>query len=279
MKAPYETEVKEAVEKAKEAAKKSQIKLAKFLIEAFQQVERRTYAQYIFRWLGERYRVEDKLDLVNLDLSCQDFRDEDNKRNKIKHFRTKKGKYFVLDFVNLTGADLTRVDLTGVKLNGSNLTGADLTRADLTEAKLILANLTGADLARADLIGANLTGADLTEAILTVANLTRADLRGADLTRADLRGADLTGADLTGANLTGADLREADLREAVPYKGKLLGLTGAKGLTYNQLASVKSLYEAKGLETVLKPEELTRLRAEKPELFEPPKEEQNEIKI
>ena len=29
-------------------------------------------------------------------------------------------------------------------------------------------------------------------------------------------------------------------------------------------------------QTVLKPEELTRLKAEKPELFKPPKEEQNE---
>ena len=53
-------------------------------------------------------------------------------------------------------------------------------------------------------------------------------------------------------------------------------LQKTQNLTYEQLASVKSLYEAKGLETVLKPEELTRLKAEKPELFEPPKEEQNE---
>ena len=52
MKAPYK-EAKEAVAKAKakakaKAAKKSQIQTTKLIIEALQQVERRTYAQYIF---------------------------------------------------------------------------------------------------------------------------------------------------------------------------------------------------------------------------------------
>ena len=91
MKAPYK-EAKEAAEKAVEkakAAKKSRIQTTKLIIETLQQVERRTYAQYIFRWLGKESN-KGELDLVNLDLSCQDFRDEDNKRNKIKHFRTKK---------------------------------------------------------------------------------------------------------------------------------------------------------------------------------------------
>ena len=68
----------------------------------------------------------------------------------------------------------------------------------------------------------------------------------------------LEGNAATRANLTGADL------------------TGAKGLTYNQLASVKSLYKTQGLETVLKTEEITRLTAEKEELFNLPKEEQND---
>ena len=111
---------------------------------------------------------------------------------------------------------------------------------------------------RANFYGADLTGADLTGVDLTGANLREAYLTGAYLTGAYLTGANLTRAYLTGANLTGVDLR------------------GAKGLTYEQLASVKSLFGAKELATALKPEELTRLKAEMPELFEPPKEEQND---
>ena len=136
MKAPYK--------EAKEAAKKSQIQTTKLIIEALQQVERRTYAQYIFRWLGKEYN-KGELDLVNLDLSCQSFIAKDNKGNKIKYFRTKKGNYFVLGSVNLTGADLTGVDLTGAKLKVDfRFHRADLTRADLTEQDLTGANLSEA---------------------------------------------------------------------------------------------------------------------------------------
>ena len=142
MKAPYETEEVKEVETEIEKYKKDQFikaeqnwQIKKKLIK----VRRRTYAQYIFRWLGERYRVEDKLDLVNLDLSYQDFRARDNDGKKIKHFRAKKGNYFVLDFVNLTGANLKEVDLTEVDLREVDLTAADLREVDLTAA-----NLTGA---------------------------------------------------------------------------------------------------------------------------------------
>ena len=164
MKAPYK--------EAKEAAKKSQMKTAKLIIEALQQVERRTYAQYIFRWLGKEYN-KGELDLVNLDLSCQDFRAKDNKGNKIKYFRDEKGNYFVLDSVNLTGAKLKGVDLTGAKLRGADLRGANLTGADLT----------GVDLTGVDLAGVNLTGVDLTGAKLKGKNLIRANLTEVDLTR------------------------------------------------------------------------------------------------
>ena len=107
--------------------------------------EFRDYAQHIFCWLGKKYRVEDTLDLVSLDLSCQSFIAKDNKGNKIKYFRTKKGNYFVLDSVNLTGAKLK---------------GVDLTEADLTKFKLIRANFYGANLTGADLTGVDLTGAN-----------------------------------------------------------------------------------------------------------------------
>ena len=102
-------------------------------------------------------------------------------------------------------------------------------RAVLTGAVLTRANLTDADLRGAVLTRAVLTGADLRGAVLTRANLTDADLRGAVLTRAVLTGADLRGADLRGAVLTGANLTDADLRGAVLTRADLTRavLTGA----------------------------------------------------
>jgi uncharacterized protein YjbI with pentapeptide repeats len=90
---------------------------------------------------------------------------------------------------NLSGANLSRADLSG-----ANLYGANLSRADLSGATLSGATLSRANLSRANLYGANLSGADLSRA-----NLYGANLSGADLSRADLSGANLSGADLSGS--------------------------------------------------------------------------------
>lgn len=79
------------------------------------------------------------------------------------------------------------------------------------------ANLSGADLSEVNLRGADLRSADLSYAYLSGFDLSEANLRGADLHSADLSEADLSGADLRYANLSGADLRYADLREADLY--------------------------------------------------------------
>ena len=156
------------------------------------------------------------------------------------------GGYLIGPGANLTGADLSYVDLSDTFLNGANLTnvnlsyatltgsGADLTGTTLTgvqsgsinSSQLILppgwqlvvgyiigpgANLTGANLMDVDLTNADLSGADLSGANLSGANLTGATLTGADLTAANLTAANLTNAILTGAILTGADLDGADL--------------------------------------------------------------------
>jgi hypothetical protein len=142
----------------------------------------------------------------------------------------------ILEIETLTGAYLTRADLTGANLFRANLTGADLTganlfRADLTRADLTRANLTGAYLSDADLTGANLTGAYLTRADLTGADLSDADLTGADLFGANLTGANLFRAYLTGADLTGANLK--DVKNFPPIsilpEGDIIGYKKASG--------------------------------------------------
>ena len=124
--------------------------------------------------------------------------------------------------------DLVQAILSGAKLSRADLSGADLTQAHLIEADLIGANLSEANLRRVKLIQANLSGADLSGANLSEANLREADLGGADLVgadlrRANLRKASLKGADLYNADLSGADLSGADLRKADLFKANLRG--------------------------------------------------------
>ncbi|WP_437723515.1 DUF2169 domain-containing protein [Sorangium sp. So ce861] len=110
---------------------------------------------------------------------------------------------------DLTGADLSHLDLSGLVFTESllervDLTGADLTGADLRDATLARARLDGANFGRAGLAGAN----------LALARARGASFAGADLTGAVLHQADLEGANLRGARLARVDLSEASLKDA-----------------------------------------------------------------
>jgi uncharacterized protein YjbI with pentapeptide repeats len=63
---------------------------------------------------------------------------------------------FISRKVNLSGADLRRVNLIWADLSWVNLSGADLRGADLRGVNLSWADLSGADLRGADLRGVNL---------------------------------------------------------------------------------------------------------------------------
>jgi uncharacterized protein YjbI with pentapeptide repeats len=180
--------------------------------------------------------------------------------------------------------DLSETDLRGAQLTGVHLEKANLGRAQLLEAHLEKANLQGVDLAQADLEGAHLEGANLERADLRAAVLEEVDLKGAnlqgarlDLTnfnrahleKANLQGVHLVEAGLVGANLEGANLEEADLT-AVSMDGadlKYVSLKGAKNLTVKQLATVKTLYQAR-----LDPPLLEQIQQQYPHLLEKPRE-------
>ncbi len=115
----------------------------------------------------------------------------------------------------------------------------NLSRSYLVELFLENAEMPDVRLDRSNLQKAQLAGSNLVNA-----SLVRSDLRGADLSGADLRGADLSRADLRGANLAGANLRGADITLA-KLQGASLYMTNLDGS--EQLATVASLYEAKGL--------------------------------
>jgi uncharacterized protein YjbI with pentapeptide repeats len=131
--------------------------------------------------------------------------------------------------------DLSGADLSGMNLNKAHLRGADLNKADLSNACLIGANLRGASLKGANLSGARIREANLNGADLSGANLTKANLRALNLTRVNLSGADLSKAQLKevcliGANLRRADLSGSDLRHATLVRSDLrkAELTGAR---------------------------------------------------
>jgi uncharacterized protein YjbI with pentapeptide repeats len=102
--------------------------------------------------------------------------------------------------LNLSGTNLSRVDLQKAQLENTNLSGAFLMHALLVEACLD---------------NAYLSGAHLEGAILQFAQLHRASLEGAHLDGADLRGAVLDTAILREATLSNACLIGADLQKGV----------------------------------------------------------------
>jgi uncharacterized protein YjbI with pentapeptide repeats len=88
----------------------------------------------------------------------------------------------------------------------ANLTGADLSEVNLQYANLLGATLDSSTLERANLFGVNLVVANLSDA-----NLSQANLSAATLSRACMSNAKLINAILTDTNLSGAELRNADL--------------------------------------------------------------------
>lgn len=109
---------------------------------------------------------------------------------------------------------LELLSASGLWLDGLDLSGAELAKLQAAHARWRAMNLCGANLRAAclhdaDLQLSNLSQADLREADLRHADLRNADLRNADLANADLRGADLRGAQLDGANLSGARRTES----------------------------------------------------------------------
>lgn len=159
-----------------------------------------------------------------------------------------------LSFLDLAGLDFKQAYLSGVSLYGSDLTRASLKGVDLTGAKLDNAIVTRSDFSSAHLMGATLLSVTAFSTIeperSDAPNFEYADLRDAHIA-ARLDGAKFRNADLTGARLgllmatwgsytpravfNGADFSHAKLVRADLHKGVFqftqfagADLTGAK---------------------------------------------------
>src|SRR5437016_6099606 len=91
------------------------------------------------------------------------------------------------DKLNLSGRNLSMINLTHFGLSGANLSGANLSQARLDNADLSGANLSEANLDQALMGGTNLSGANLSRVkINTISTMAGANLSGANLSEADL---------------------------------------------------------------------------------------------
>jgi uncharacterized protein YjbI with pentapeptide repeats len=118
---------------------------------------------------------------------------------------------------NLSGADLTKLNLTGANLRGADLSGATLSQANLTNTDLTGANLEGAVLNSANLSGASLTGANLKSASLENADLSYAGFISANLEAANLKDAKLQFTNFRGANFRLTTMDNGVVTSDKPY--------------------------------------------------------------
>jgi uncharacterized protein YjbI with pentapeptide repeats len=116
--------------------------------------------------------------------------------------------------VNLSGADLAKVTMEGSWLDFADLSSAVINDSNLDRASLLGANLQKADLSNSSMCMSRLQSADLSDAILSEVDLSRADLADANLTNVDLSSAYLSWANLENATLSHANLQYAWLERA-----------------------------------------------------------------
>lgn len=103
--------------------------------------------------------------------------------------------------------EVTTKDLSGADLSEINLQGAYLYKVDLRKARLVRAQFQAAILVDVDLSGAALEYADFREARMISTRFVGTNLHMARLERASLQGADFSHADLSRAKLRRANLR------------------------------------------------------------------------
>lgn len=120
----------------------------------------------------------------------------------------------IFSSANLSGADLSKLDLHNINFQQAIIRRADLSGANLSNANFYSAILSRTNLSNANLSNANLYNADLYQANLNNANLSSADLYGAMCEQADFSGANLKMARLTRTFLRNATLTDAHLWES-----------------------------------------------------------------
>lgn len=179
-------------------------------------------------WLNEDLPPDDerRASLTNVDLSFQDFSDEnwshaDFVDSNLRGATFAGGTFEETDF---TGADLTGADLSEGKFSDADFSDATLNGATLHSTVLNGATLTGAELMGAEFIDAEVENAKFKEVTASGGIFKKAKARRARFSEAKLRNADFRGARLQfthfseanvlDARFGNAKLKQADLQTA-----------------------------------------------------------------
>ncbi len=146
-------------------------------------------------------------------------------------FKMKQGEPIELD---LSHADLKRVNLAGLELSNTDLGYADMPNAVLEGANLFRArgygaNLRGARLSRANLNEARFKTAIFTDALFHESNLVAANMKETNLQHAQFHQAKLQSAHFENADLRGAQFNQANIDDAY-FRGALLDDQALKSL-------------------------------------------------
>jgi uncharacterized protein YjbI with pentapeptide repeats len=139
--------------------------------------------------------------------------------------------------INLVKCHLARTNLNYVNLSGSNMNSANFSSSTLIETQLENTRLNQTNFENSNLNQANLNGAYASGANFKDSFLIKTQFENAFLIKANMSNAYLMEANLKNCYLMGADFENANLYKA--------DLTGAKGLTVEQLSKAKTLYLAK----------------------------------
>lgn len=145
--------------------------------------------------------------------------------------------------INLVNCYLSRTNLNYVNLAGSNLNSANVSQSSLIESNLENARLNQTNFENSNLNQVNFTGAYASGANFKDSFLIKANFNNAFLIKTNFNNAFLMEANLQNCYLMGADFENASLYKA--------DLRGAKGLSIEQLAKVKTLYLARFDEEIL----------------------------
>ncbi|HEY9005495.1 MAG TPA: pentapeptide repeat-containing protein, partial [Ohtaekwangia sp.] len=145
--------------------------------------------------------------------------------------------------INLVNCYLPRTNLNYVNLAGSNMNSANISQSTLIESNLENARLNQTNFENSNLNQANLKSAYASGANFKDAFLIKSQFENAFLIKANFNNAFLMEANLQNCYVMGADFENASLYKA--------DLRGAKGLTVEQLAKVKTLYLARFDEEIL----------------------------
>ena len=136
-------------------------------------------------------------------------------------------------YAKLDKEDLSGLDLSYINLEGAQLKEANLSTCNLAHAKLQNSYLWGSELSNTALDSANFNRANLAWSNLDSCTLVAANFGSADLSNTKLRDADLSNANFTSANLNTAFLNNSSLSKSNFFGADLSGVTLANCNLYS----------------------------------------------